>query len=179
MNSIPWRDADGYEFSNDELKKEIIEYSKKGGTIFVGSDSMLNHVKDCTFATVIAFHNRDLDVAKYYFKRFKEEPGKYRELQVKILKEVEIAIQAAQFVLNVCPEADVELHIDIGLRAVNKTSKYFNVVKGWVTGAGFDLRVKPEGWASSLADGHTKGNKKNGNKNKKTKKSSRKDIFKQ
>ena len=173
MENIPWRDADGNEFSNEDLKKEIIEYSKKGGKIFVGSDSMLNHVKDCTFATVIAFHNRDLDIARYYFKRFKEEPEKYRELQVKILKEVEIAIQAAQFVLKVCPEADVELHIDIGLRSINKTSKYFNVVKGWVSGAGFDLRVKPNNWASSLADGHTKGNKKDGNKNKKTKKSSK------
>jgi len=170
MEDIPWRDADGKLFSNEDLKKDIVEYSKKGGTIFVGSDSMLNPIKHCTFAAVIAFHNRELDVARYYFKRFKEEPDKYRELQVKILKEVEIAIQAAQFVLKVCPEADVELHIDIGLKSINKTAKYFNVVKGWVTGAGFDLRVKPDSWASSLADSHTKGIKKNASKIKKKKK---------
>lgn len=163
-----WKDADGNEFSNEDLKKEIIDYTELGGKVYVGSDSMLLPSK-CNFATVIAFHDRDLNIARYYYKRFKEDPTEYRELQVKILKEVEIAIQAAQFVLKLCPDADIELHIDIGLRIRNKTAKYFNTINGWVTGAGFDLRVKPNSWASSLADGHTKGKNKNGNKTKKKK----------
>jgi len=33
------------------------------------------------------------------------------------------------------------------------------VYHGWFLGTGFDLRVKPNSWASSLADGHTKGKK--------------------
>lgn len=168
MENIPWKDADGFEFSNEDLKKEIKDYTSAGGKIYVGSDSMLLPNK-CNFVTVIAFHDRDLNIARYYFKKFKEDSKEYRELQVKILKEVEIAIQAAQFVLKLCPEADVELHIDIGLRVRNKTAKYFNVINGWVTGAGFDLRVKPNSWASSLADTHTKGDRRNGNKNKKEK----------
>lgn len=165
LENIPWKDADGIEYTNEELKKEMQEYTKLGGKIYVGSDSMLLPAK-CNFATVIAFHDRDLNIARYYFKRFKEDSEVYRELQVKILKEVEIAISAAQYVLELCPDADIELHIDIGLRQRNKTAKYFNTIKGWVSGAGFDLRVKPNSWASSLADGHTKG-KKNGNKSKK------------
>ena len=169
MENIPWKDADGNEFSNEDLKKDIINYNSLGGKIYVGSDSMLFPEK-CNFATVIAFHDRNLNIARYYFKRFKESSEVYRELQVKILKEVEIAIQAAQFVLQICPDADIELHIDIGLLKRNKTSKYFSIIKGWVTGAGFDLRVKPNSWASSLADGHTKGRIKNGNKHKKDKK---------
>lgn len=169
VNEKTWLDCDGGIYSNEDIKREILEYNKLGGRIYVGSDSMLMTHK-CNFVTVIAFHDKDLNIAKYFFKKFKESSLDYKVLQVKILKEVEIAIQAAQFVLTICPEAEVELHIDIGLRKRNKTAKFFNLVKGWVVGAGFDLRVKPYGWASSLADSHTKGgNKINGNKNKKKK----------
>ena len=68
-----------------------------------------------------------------------------------------MAIQTAQFVLEMCPHADIELHIDIGTnKKVNATARFFKTIQGWVSGTGFDLRVKPESWASSLADGHTK-----------------------
>ena len=74
----------------------------------------------CNFATVIAFHNRDLNIARYYFRKIKKGSAQYVELQAKILEEVSLAIQTAQFVLEMCPQADIELHIDIG---TNKESK--------------------------------------------------------
>jgi len=151
-----WKDADGKEHDDQFIKKEIKDYVARGGKIFVGSDSMLFPNK-CNFAAVIAFHDRDLNIARYYFKKIKAHSKKYRELQKKILEEVSLAIQTAQFVLEICPEADIELHIDIGTKKKNETAKFFKMIKGWVTGTGFDLRVKPNSWASSLADGHTKG----------------------
>lgn len=169
VNEKTWLDCDGESYSNKDIKREILTYNNLGGKVYVGSDSMLMTHK-CNFVAVIAFHDRDLNVAKYFFKKFKEDSSNYRVLQVKILKEVEIAIQAARFVLDICPDAEIELHIDIGLRKRNKTAKFFNMVNGWVSGAGFELRVKPHGWASSLADSHTKGErKKHGLKNKKKK----------
>ena len=125
------------------------------------------------FAAVIAFHNKDLKIAKYYYKQIKADAKEYKELQVKILEEVALAIQTAQFVLDVCPEADIELHIDIGTKKKNATAKFFKSIHGWVTGTGFNLRVKPNSWASSLADGHTKGRNKNGNNNKESKRNSK------
>ena len=41
MENIPWKDADGNEFSNEDLKKDIINYNSLGGKIYVGCDSML------------------------------------------------------------------------------------------------------------------------------------------
>ena len=151
-----WKDADGNDVDVEFIKKEIEDYVAKGGKIYVGTDSMLFPNK-CNFATVIAFHNRDLNIARYYFRRIKKESEQYIELQAKILEEVSLAIQTAQFVLKLCPQADIELHIDIGTnKKVNATARFFKTIQGWVSGTGFDLRVKPESWASSLADGHTK-----------------------
>ena len=76
---------------------------------------------------------------------------------MKILEEVMLAIQTAQYVVGVCPDAEIELHIDIGNTKKNETSKMVNLVKGWVLGTGFNYKIKPHSWASSsLADWHTK-----------------------
>lgn len=161
-----WKDADGVSRTAAFIEQEIKSYVKKGGKIYVGTDSMLFPHK-CNFASVIAFHNRDLKIAKYYYKQIKADAKEYKELQVKILEEVALAIQTAQFVLEICPKADIELHIDIGTKKKNATAKFFKSIHGWVTGTGFNLRVKPNSWASSLADSHTKGRNKNGNNTKK------------
>lgn len=170
--TLSWKNADGVSRSNEFIEEEIKSYVKKGGKIYVGTDSMLFPHK-CNFAAVIAFHDRDLKIAKYYYKQIKADSKEYKELQVKILEEVALAIQTAQFVLEVCPEADIELHIDIGTKKKNATAKFFKSIHGWVTGTGFNLRVKPNSWASSLADGHTKGRNKNGNNNKESKRNSK------
>ena len=151
-----WKDADGKDVNVEFIKKEIEDYVAKGGKIYVGTDSMLFPHK-CNFATVIAFHNRDLNIARYYYRKIKRGSERYFELQTKILEEVALAIQTAQFVLELCPQADIELHIDIGTnKKINATARFFKTIQGWVSGTGFDLRVKPDSWASSLADGHTK-----------------------
>ena len=150
-----WKDADGKDVNVEFIKEEIKDYVSRGGKIYVGTDSMLFPHK-CNFAAVIAFHNRDLNIARYYYRKIKKGSAQYFELQTKILEEVALAIQTAQFVLEVCPEADIELHIDIGTKKRNATAKFFKTIQGWVTGTGFDLKVKPNSWASSLADGHTK-----------------------
>lgn len=154
-----WKDCDGKDYNDEYIKREIEEYVAKGGRIYVGTDSMLLTHK-CNFAAVIAFHSRDLNIAKYYYKRFKADSLEYKELQVKILEEVALAIQTAQFVLKLCPKADVELHIDVGTKKRNATARFFKTIQGWVTGTGFVLKVKPNSWASSLADSHTKRKRK-------------------
>ena len=151
-----WKDADGNNVDVEFIKKEIEDYVAQGGKIYVGTDRMLFPHK-CNFATVIAFHNRDLNIARYYYRKIKRGSERYFELQTKILEEVALAIQTAQFVLELCPQADIELHIDIGTnKKINATARFFKTIQGWVSGTGFDLRVKPDSWASSLADGHTK-----------------------
>ncbi len=157
LNSKPmWVSPSGYQQTDDEFKKIISDYVSMGCKVYIGTDSML-YGDSCNFATVVAFHNNDIRVANYLYKRFKVSNLGYNDLQTKITEEVSLAIQAAQLVASCCPSAEIEVHVDIGKNKKNKTRGLLPMVKGWVSGMGFDLRIKPESWASSsIADCHTK-----------------------
>ena len=153
---VYWLDGSGNHVSDNDIKSEIVNYALKGGKIYVGTDSMLI-ANVCSFAAVIALHNNEEHIAKYYYKKIKSKSSSYKDLKIKILEEVNLSIQTAQFVLEVCPSADIELHVDIGTKKRNMTSILYGAIKGWVTGMGFTLKVKPDSWASSsIADWHTK-----------------------
>lgn len=150
-----WHDADGKIIKNRELVLSLSEYSKAGGLIYIGTDSML-YSKNCNFASVIALHSSELNVAKYYFKKKKVDANLYKNLNFKIMNEVSLSLETAQLVLDMCPNAKIEIHVDIGKTKKSKTRLMFPEIKGWVTGAGFDLKVKPRSWSSDIADWHTK-----------------------
>jgi len=152
----PWLDADGNEVLNDHLLDILKPYIQKGGKIYVGADSML-YSSRCSFACVIALHNSQQNIAKYFYKRYTDRSDKFKNLQAKILNEVSLAVDAAQEILKVFPDADIEIHVDIGSGAKNKTKSMINQVKGWILGSGFGIKIKPKSWASSsIADWHTK-----------------------
>ena len=152
-----WIDAStGRPILFDDIKKRIEEYTQRGGTIYVGADSML-HASTCSFASVIAFHSSELRVATYYYKKNKLKEEKFKDVKVKILHEVDLALEAAQLVIDSCPNAKLEVHVDISTKKQHLTSRLYSTVKGWVSGLGYNLKVKPDSWASSsIADWHTK-----------------------
>lgn len=156
-NRNPWMDAQtGNPITIREVKKKIVEYTAMGGTVYVGADSMLCS-STCSFASVIAFHNNDLRIATYFYKKKKITEDKFKDVKVKILHEVNMALEAAQFVIDACPNANLEIHVDISTKKKNLTSRLYSTVKGWVSGLGYVLKVKPDSWASSsIADWHTK-----------------------
>lgn len=156
-SSNSWIDArTGNPISMMDIKKKIVKYTNLGGTVYVGADSMLCS-STCSFASVIAFHNNDLKIATYFYKKNKITEEKFKDVKVKILHEVDLALEAAQFVTDVCPDAKLEIHVDISTKKKHLTSRLYSTVKGWVSGLGFNLKVKPDSWASSsIADWHTK-----------------------
>lgn len=152
-----WCNEDGSKLNDDDLAVKILDYAKTGGTIYVGADSMYNNERGCYFASVIAFHNRKPDIADYFYKTIKIKSEKYKSLKIKILEEVNLALQAANLVSAIYEDADIEVHIDIGTRKINLTRTLYDSVRGWVVSSGYRLKIKPYSWASSsIADWHTK-----------------------
>ena len=151
-----WISPGGTIKSDEEFANTIKKHVDQGCNVYVGTDSML-YGNSCNFATVVAFHNNEIRIANYHYKRFRVISSRYIDLKSKITEEVSLAIQAAQFVNKFCPDASIEVHVDIGKNNVNKTRVLLPMVRGWVSGMGYVLRVKPESWASSsIADCHTK-----------------------
>lgn len=141
--------------TTQEVFELIEDYVCKGGVIYVGTDSMLKH-DSCKFASVIAVHCNDLNVANYFFKK-KSLPAKpYKSLQNKIFEEVDCSIEIAKECAKRFPGAKIEVHVDVGKTNRSKTRIYIDMLRGWVTGMGYLFKAKPQSWASYIADWHSK-----------------------
>jgi len=150
-----WRKADGTQCDFNDVVEDLKKYVAAGGIVYVGSDSMLDSQK-CTFAITICMHMNHGEIANYYFKKFRVEKERYVDLRSKITEEINIAIQTALNIRARFPDADIEVHADVGKTKRSRTREFVEFVRGWITGVGFVCKIKPESWASSIADWHTK-----------------------
>jgi uncharacterized protein len=141
--------------STPEVFESIRDYVENGGTIFVGTDSMLKH-DYCKFASVIAIHSNDLKIANYFYKKKTLPAVSYKSLQNKIFEEVDCSIEIAKECAKMFPKAKIEVHVDVGKTNRSKTRIYIDSLKGWVTGMGYLFKAKPQSWASYIADWHSK-----------------------
>ena len=149
-----WRDGDKH-ITTQEVFEKIKNYVGNGGTIYVGTDSMLRH-DYCKFASVIAIHSNDLRIANYFYKKLSVPSKNYKMLQNKIFEEVDCSIQIAKECAERFPDAKIEVHVDVGKTNRSKTKIYVDMLKGWVTGMGYLFKIKPYSWASHIADWHSK-----------------------
>ena len=84
----------------------------------------------------------------------------YKQLAVRITEEVRRSIEWADKITNEfnIPHNNIEVHIDASpVEAKMKTSRFIEMLQGYVTGAGFNYKIKPNAWASqTIADRHSK-----------------------
>jgi len=151
-----WYTGSGDEIAYKEMLIEINNYLQAGGKVFIGTDSQLK--KDCCiFATAICLHGNERKGGKYYFRKRRTHSKKNNVLHTRIMQEVKHSIDTAMNLLDKYPDADIEVHVDIGTTPRSATRTMVDSVRGWLSGVGFTCKVKPESWASSsVADGHTK-----------------------
>ena len=140
------------------MLKIIKEHILQGSRIFIGSDSFIAQKKVC-FASTICLHGPNTS-SRYFF--FKENlPSKqFLALVSRITEETRRSVEIGCLLMDEYgfdPQF-IELHLDVSpFTAGNATSKFSDMLKGYVQGYGFDYRLKPDAWASqSIADKHSK-----------------------
>lgn len=150
-----WREASAGKITSCYLISMMKNYVDMGLTLYVGTDSML-YSDHCTYSCIVAVHANHFNIARYFYQKQKFREAKYKNLETKILKEVELSIQTASFLKEKIPEAKIEIHVDIGDKERNATRHLVDSAQGWITSMGFEPKIKPDSWASSVADWHTK-----------------------
>ena len=153
-----WSSGTHKQVSFFEVKEIIADNISKGAKIYIGTDSFKSKGKVC-FATVICLHSQTTN-GRYFFYKENENSNKYKQLAVRITEEVRRSVELAESIMNECkidPE-NIELHLDVSpFEKNNSTSKLSVMLRGYVQGAGFDCKVKPNAWASqTVADRHSK-----------------------
>tara|TARA_B100000989_G_C19520988_1_gene464136 strand:- start:652 stop:1137 length:486 start_codon:yes stop_codon:yes gene_type:complete len=133
-------------------------YLRQGAKIFIGSDSFMSKSKVC-FASAICLHGGE-NGGRYFFYRENISKLQFLNLVARITEETRRSVEIACLLMdeyNIKP-ADIELHLDVSPFGTNNgTSRYSDMLKGYVQGFGVDYRLKPDAWASqTVADKHSK-----------------------
>ncbi len=141
-----------------ELLNLSREYILKGSKLFIGSDSFISKQKIC-FATALCLHGGEMGGRYFFFKDFVPK-NQYSNLVSRITEETRRSVEIAAMLMdeyNFNP-SNIELHLDVSPFGTNNgTSKYSDMLKGYVQGFGVDYRLKPDAWASqTIADKHSK-----------------------
>ena len=129
-----------------------------GSKVFIGSDSFISRDKVC-FASAVCLHGCGRGGRYFFFRDFLPKP-QYSQIVTRITEETRRSVEIACLFMNeygIDPQ-NIELHLDVSpFGANNGTSKYSDMLKGYVQGFGVDYRLKPDAWASqTIADKHSK-----------------------
>lgn len=149
-------------------KKEIIEFNKvleilkrvsedDKHKIIIGTDSVkLGH--DFVFSNAICVVNTNKFYdRKYFYTRVKIRDDSFYDLSKRILKETVESINIALDIKSKIKKANIEIHADVNDSTNHISSKYKNMVVGYVSGCGFECKIKPNAFvASAIADVHTR-----------------------
>ena len=141
-----------------EILKILKAHTLKGAKIFIGTDSFINGQKVC-FASAVCLYGGGTPSRYFFFKEI--TPSKpYYALVSRITEETRRSVEIACLLMEEYNflSSSLELHLDVSpFSSGNATSKFSDMLKGYVQGYGLEYRLKPDAWASqSIADKHSK-----------------------
>ncbi len=154
LDELTWCDAN----SNTVTIENVIEFVRKKIStceIHVGCDSHFA-ATNCVFAIVIAVYEKGKG-GTYFFARAKRARPLFSNMKLRLLKEVELAIQMADKISPFLKRENITVHLDINPDKRYKSNLVFTSATSWVKSLGYQCVVKPDSWASSwLADSYAK-----------------------
>ena len=146
------------EIINIETILSILKKVSKSSNhkIIIGSDSVkLGY--DFIFTKAICIMNEEFYDRRYFYFRTKIKDDSYLDLSKRLLKETTDSIDLALKVQKEIANANIEIHADVNENLIHKSSKYKNMIIGYISGCGFDCKIKPYSFvASGIADCHTR-----------------------
>jgi len=155
---VVWRTGGEGNILFTEMVDIIKKHVKFGSKVFIGTDSFVRN-KKVTFATAVCLSGKELP-NRYFFFRIKESHPKHCKLSMRIIKEAQRTVELAEHLMgNYSISSDqIELHLDVSAPEMNNaTSKFSDMLRGYVTSYGLECKIKPNAWASqTVADRHSK-----------------------
>jgi predicted RNase H-related nuclease YkuK (DUF458 family) len=153
-----WNTGSNQNIAFDQVCSKVYDLSKNKAKIFIGSDSGLSKQK-ITFCKAICVHGEEV-AGLYFFNKYKVDAKIFPSIISRITEETRLSVELAEFLITnyKIPLNKIELHIDVSPFGMNtETSKFSEMLRGYVNGAGFTCRIKPNAWASqTVADKHSK-----------------------
>jgi predicted RNase H-related nuclease YkuK (DUF458 family) len=154
LEELTIRRPDQTIISYDDFKSEISLELNSDAEIAVGSDSQVlpNHI---SFVTTVCIHYPGRG-GKFFYIKERHSKRSFPTMYLRIMNEVFLSIEAANDLSKIIPKK-IEVHVDVGGEdRDSKTSRLSRQFVGIVNSSGFQCRIKPDSWASYIADRFTK-----------------------
>jgi uncharacterized protein len=152
-----WRTGNKEAIALNDIIYILTKVSKSNNhKIIVGTDSVKSGYY-FVFTKAICVLNEDFYDRRYFYFRDKIRDNSYLDLSKRLLKETTDSLDLAMEIKKVIDRANIEIHADVNPDSRYLSSKYKNMISGYITGCGFSVKVKPLSFvASSIADLHTR-----------------------
>lgn len=133
-------------------RKAILE-SSEASSIYIGCDSRcMPKKKKAEFSTVIVLHKDSKHGCSVFHN--KVTIPDYGQLRVRLLTEVQLALEAFEAIEDVVGNRKLEIHLDVNPDPRHASNVVTREALGWVQSLGIQARIKPDSFAASTAADH-------------------------
>lgn len=131
----------------DEVR-EYISKTPATSTIYVGVDSQ-NRKGHTDFGLAIVVHIESSKGGHMFVETSKT--SRIKSLRERLMKEVEIVVEASFKLLDLVGTRGFQVHLDINPDPKHKSNSIAKEAIGYVQGQGFEYAIKPESWCATHA----------------------------
>ena len=138
---------------------EALGKCSKESKVYIGCDSIRHSTGKfptkkwfATYTTVVVIHVDSKHGGKIFPVTITEPD--FGNLRSRLLREVELTIEAAEQIAPHLNGKLLEIHLDINDDPRHASSVVINEAIGWVRGMGYTAKGKPDGWAATHAADH-------------------------
>ncbi len=135
-----------------DIRENLEKYCKdKRYTLHIGSDTQ-PYSDHTVLITTICFREPGKGAFVFFQRR---RLSRFNSVLERLLHEATISIQVAEEVRELTG-VRATVHADVNPNEENLSNKVTDVIIGMVKGMGYDVLVKPDSWASDIADMYTR-----------------------
>ena len=150
LDAAPWFSCSGTPVQDMRMKLQEYGAGKKY-SLHIGTDTQPHH-DSTTLITTICFREDGKGALVFYQKR---KINVFSNVLERLLHEAVISLEVAESVkkhTSLIPT----IHADINSKESALSNRVADAIMGMIKGMGYPVLIKPEAWASDIADMYTR-----------------------
>ncbi len=150
LDVAPWYSCSGRPV--DDIRAKLEDYGRDNKyTLHIGTDTQPHH-DSTTLITTICFREPAKGALVFYQKR---KISVFNNVLERLLHEAVISLEVAGSVKDYTSLVPT-IHADINSKESALSNRVADAIMGMIKGMGYPVLIKPEAWASDIADMYTR-----------------------
>ena len=150
LDAAPWYTCSGSPV--EDIRTKLQQYGgDKKYTLHIGTDTQPRH-DSTTLITTICFREQGKGALVFYQKR---KINVFNNVLERLLHEAVISLEVAESVKKHTSLVPT-IHADVNSKENTLSNRVADAIMGMIKGMGYPVLIKPEAWASDIADMYTR-----------------------